>query len=73
MRCANFLRREESLRNSVTQALQCASDFAMSEIEVVGNILQKHERWLVFADDPGNVWPQVSGVADSCASSRNLK
>jgi len=38
--CADFLRRKESFRNSVTQAFQLASDFPITEVEMIGDVFQ---------------------------------
>jgi hypothetical protein len=58
--------REESFRNPVTQALQLASDLAITEVEMVGDVLQENKSGLAFADDAGDMGPEVAGVG--CAA-----
>lgn len=62
---ANFLRREESFRNSVTQAFQLASDLAISEVEVVGDVLQENKSGSAFGDDPGDMGPEMAGIVSA--------
>jgi len=57
MRRADFCRCKQSFRNPVAQLFQLASDLAISEVEVVGDVLQKHPFGLAFRDDPREVWP----------------
>jgi hypothetical protein len=66
---ADFLRREESFRNSVTQAFQLASDLAITDVEVVGNIFQENKSGLTFADDAGDMRPEMAGVISSASFS----
>ena len=54
---ADFCRRKQSFRNAVAQAFQLASDLAISEVEVVGDVFQKHPFGLALNDDPRKVWP----------------
>ena len=73
MRRANFCRRKESFRNSVAQLFQLASDFAITEVEMIGDVFQKHPFGLAFRDDPREVGPQVSGISRALTLARNGK
>jgi len=57
VRRANFCRRKQSFRNPEAQAFQLASDLAISEVEMIGDVFQKHPFGLAFTDDPREVWP----------------
>jgi hypothetical protein len=67
VRRADFSRREQSFRNPETQAFQLASDFAISEVEVIGDVFEKHPLRCAFADDSRDVRPKVSGIVGSPA------
>jgi hypothetical protein len=71
--CANFLRREESFRNPVTHAFQLASDLAITEVEMVGDVLQENKSGLAFADDAGDMGPEVAGVAGAASLAGDAK
>jgi hypothetical protein len=57
MRRADFCRRKQSFRNAVAQVFQLASDLAISDVEVIGDVFQKHPFGLAFTNDPREVWP----------------
>jgi hypothetical protein len=57
MRRANFCRCKQSFRNAVAQPFQLASDLAISEVEVIGDVFQKHPFGVAFRDDPGEMRP----------------
>jgi len=67
VRRADFSRREQSLRNPEAQAFQLASDLAISEVEMVGDVLEEHPFGCALVDDPGDVRPQVPGVVGTAA------
>ncbi len=69
--CADFLRREESFRNPVTQAFQLASDLAISEVEVVWDVLQENKSGATFGDDAGDMGPEVTGVVGAAPLAGN--
>ena len=71
VRRADARSREESFRNPVTQVFQLASDLAISEVEVVGDVLQENKSGLDFPDDPGDMGPEMARVAGAEASSGN--
>jgi len=63
VRRADARSREESFRNPVTQAFQLASDLAISEVEVIGDVFQENKSGLDFPDDPGDMRPEMAWVA----------
>jgi len=59
---ANFRRRKDACRKLVAHADQSAGDFGEAEAEMMGDILEKDEGRLTFADDAGDVRPEVTWV-----------
>jgi len=57
VRRTDFCRRKQSFRNAVAQAFQLASDLAISEVEMVGDVFQKDPFGLAFPDDPREMRP----------------
>lgn len=66
---ADFRRREEACRKAVAHADQSCGDFGEAEAQMMGDILKKDEGRLDFADDAGDMWPEVAWVARSKALS----
>ena len=73
MRRADFRRRKESFRNPEAQAFQLASDFAISEVEMIGDVFEKTPFRPDVFDDPRDVRPQVPGVIRSPALAGDAK
>jgi len=59
---ADFRRREEACRKAVAHADQSGSDFGEAEAEMMGDILEEHEGRFDFADDAGDMGPEVTRV-----------
>jgi hypothetical protein len=59
---ADFRRREEACRKPVAQADQVSGDLGKSEAQMMGHVLEEHERWSDLADDPRDVRPEMTGV-----------
>ena len=59
---ADFSRREQSFRNAVAQAFQLFSDLAITEVEMIGNVLEEHPNRSAFRDNPGDVRPEVARI-----------
>jgi len=57
VRRANFCRRKQSFRNAVAQAFQLAADLAISDIDMIGDVFQKHPLGLALKDDPREMRP----------------
>jgi hypothetical protein len=68
---ADFRRREESCRKAVAHADQSCGDFGETEAEMMGDILEEDERWLHFADDAGDMRPEVARVVRTPALARD--
>jgi hypothetical protein len=73
MACADFLRRKESFRNPVTQAFQLASDFPITEVEMIGDVFQENKSGLTFSNDAGDMRPEMAGVVNAPALASDAK
>ena len=62
VRRADFSRREQSFLNPEAQALQFASDFAISEVEMIGDVLEEYPFRRALANDPGELGPKVPWI-----------
>jgi hypothetical protein len=60
--CADFRRREEACRKPVAHADQSAGDFGEAEAEMMGDILEEDEGRFDFADDAGDMRPEVARI-----------
>ena len=67
----DFRRCEEACRKAVAHADQSAGDFGESEPQMMGDILEEYERWFDFADDAGDMRPEVARVVRAPALSRD--
>jgi hypothetical protein len=69
---ADFSRREQSRRKPVAKADQVSGDLGKTEPQMMGDVLQKDEIGLDFADDAGDMRPEVAlvGLAASLAGDR---
>lgn len=59
---ADFRRREEACRKAVAHADQSCGDFGEAEAEMMGDILEEHEGRFDFADDAGDMRPEVARI-----------
>lgn len=64
---ADFRRRKEACRKSVAHFDQSCGDFGEAEAEMMGDILEEHEGRFDFADDAGDMRPEVARVVRSPA------
>ncbi len=71
VRCADFRRREEARRKAVAHADQSSGDFGEAEAEMMGDILEEHEGRFDFADDAGDMRPEVARVVGTAALTRD--
>jgi hypothetical protein len=69
--CANVCRREEACRKAVAHADQSCCDFGEAEAEMMGDILKEDEGRLDFADDAGDMRPEVARVVRAPALARD--
>lgn len=67
VRRADFSRREQSFRNPEAQVFQLASDLAISEVEMIGDVFEEHPFGCALGDDPCDMRPQVPGIVGSPA------
>jgi hypothetical protein len=68
---ADFRRREEACRNLVAHADQSCGDFGEAEAEMMGDILEEDEGRFDFADDAGDMWPEMARVIRAPAFARD--
>ena len=68
---ANLRRREEACRKAVAHSDQSAGDFGEAEAEMMGDILEEDEGRLDFADDAGDMRPEVARVVRAPALARD--
>ena len=69
MRRADFSRREQTRRRRVAHCPKLSQDGFKPEGEVTGDVLKEHPFWTAFADDPGDLGPEVAGVINAAALS----
>jgi hypothetical protein len=62
---ADFRRCEEAHRKAVTHADQSCGDFGEAEAEMMGDILEENEGRFDFADDAGDMRPEVARVVSA--------
>ena len=65
---ASFSRRKQSRLNAETHCLKVCDDFGESQIEMPFDIFAEDPLRLHFADDPGDLWPEVARVGASPGS-----
>jgi hypothetical protein len=70
---ADFRRREEACRKAVAHADQSAGDFGEAEAEMMGDILEENEGRFDFADDAGDMRPEVARILTAEPSARNAE
>ena len=58
----DFRRRKEACRKSVAHIDQSCGDFGKAETEMMGDVFEKDERGFDFADNAGDMRPEVPGV-----------
>lgn len=62
VRRADFRRCEEACRKAVAHADQSAGDFGEAEAEMMGDIFKEDEGRFDFADDAGDMRPEVAWI-----------
>ena len=67
----DFRRREEACRKAVAHADQSCGDFGEAEAEMMGDILEEDEGRFDFADDAGDMGPEVARVVGTPALARD--
>lgn len=72
VRSADFRRRKQSCRKDVAHADQFSGDFGKSEAEMIGDIFEENESGIAFANDPGDMGPEMAriGLAETPPGNR---
>ncbi len=65
MRPANFSRRLHARCNPVAHALKVSDDVLQAKGEMACDVFEEAPGGLHFADDPGDVWPEVAVIVFS--------
>ncbi len=69
VRRANFCRREQTRRRRVAQSPKLSQDGFKAEADVTGDVFEEHPFWAAFADDAGDIGPEVAGIVGATALS----
>ena len=69
VRRADFCRAEQARRRRVAQSPKLAQDGFEAEGDVPGDVFEKDPFRAAFADDPGNVGPEVAGIVGTATLS----
>jgi hypothetical protein len=67
VRRANFCRAEQTRRRRVAQSPKLSQDCFQAEADVARNVFEEHPRGAAFADDAGDVGPEVTGIVGTLA------
>lgn len=70
---ADFRRSEEACRKAVAHADQSAGDFGEADAEMMGDILEEDEGRFDFADDAGDMRPEVARIFTAEPSARHAE
>ena len=68
---ADFRRREEARRKAVAHVDQSSGDLGEAEAEMMGDVLEEHEGRLDFADDAGDMRPEVARIVGTLELARD--
>lgn len=69
VRRANFCRREQARRRRVAHAPKLSQDGFEAEGDVTGDVFEEHPLWSTFADNPGDIGPEVPRIIGAAALS----
>jgi len=69
VRRANFCRAEQARRRRVAQSPKHSQDGFKAEGDVTGDVFEEHPFRAAFADDTGDLGPQVAGIVGTAALS----
>jgi len=73
VRRADFCRREQTRRRRVAQAPKLPQDGLEPEGDVTGDVFKEGPFRAAFADDTGNVGPEMAGIVGTTALSRRAE
>lgn len=68
--CADFSRRLDARSNPIAQALKVSHDVAETQGEMAGDVFEEAPFGRDLADDPGDLGPEVAGVALALSEAR---
>jgi hypothetical protein len=69
VRRADLCRREQARRRRVAQSPKLSQDGLEAECDVTGDVFEEHPLRATFADDTGDVGPEVAGIVSATALS----
>ncbi len=69
VRPADFCRAEQARRRCVTQSPKLSQDCLEAKGDVTGDVFEKDPFGAALADDPGDLWPEVTGIVSTIALS----
>ena len=69
VRRADFCRREQTSRRRIAQSPKLSQDGFKAEGDVTGYVFEKDPLWAAFADDAGDVGPEMARVVGATALS----
>nr|WP_050526762.1 hypothetical protein [Pseudorhodobacter aquimaris] len=67
VRRANFCRAEQARRRRVTHVPKLSQHGFKPEADVPGDVFKEHPFGAAFADDPGNIGPEMAGIIGPAA------
>lgn len=73
MRRADLSRREQARRRRIAQSPKLSQDGLEAEGDVTGHVLEEDPFGTAFADDAGDVGPEVTGIVGASALSGRAK
>jgi hypothetical protein len=73
VRRADLCRREQARRRRVAQSAKLSQDGLEAEGDVPGDVFEEDPFGAAFADDPGDIRPEVAGIVGPAALSRRAE
>jgi hypothetical protein len=73
VRRADFCRAEQARRRRVTHVPKLSQDGFKAEGNVTRDVFKEHPFGAAFADDPGDLWPEVAGVIGASSFARGAE
>jgi hypothetical protein len=73
VRRADLCRREQTRRRRVAHAPKLSQDGFEAEGDVTGDVFKEHPFRAAFADDPGDLGPEVAGIVGPTALPRSAE
>jgi hypothetical protein len=73
VRRADFCRREQTRRRRVAHAPKLSQDGFEAKGDVTGYVFEEHPFWAAFADNSGDIGPEMPGVVCTLALARGTE